>query len=178
MLSTTGVKQLGQVALLLGAALSAGCSNDRLPTYPVRGRVVFPDGSPVKTGSIELRSRQHRVHARGDIDKNGFFRLTTYDENDGAVEGGHECVVVQLVMVEELKNFDPSTDGVVDPRFGSYTTSGLECHVSSKEDNDVTLTVRPLVSTRTTDAKPVSSLHGHSHKHGHEHGHDHRTEAE
>ena len=58
---------------LLGQAL--GCSSDRLPTYPVTGRVVFTNGDPVKTGLIEFRSVEHGLNARADIARDGSFRL-------------------------------------------------------------------------------------------------------
>ena len=151
--------------------VALGCSSDRLPTFPVQGRVVFPDGSPVRTGSIELKSNEFGVQSRGNIGGGGSFQLTTYDENDGAVEGTHRCVVVQLVMVEELSNFKPSTEGVIDPRFGSYSTSKLECHVSSTVDNHVTLTVEPLSADFTSAAKSSKS-EADSHDHDHEHDHE------
>ncbi|MBC8355434.1 MAG: hypothetical protein H8E66_25940 [Planctomycetes bacterium] len=163
------VESFERVFLLLFVALVAGCSNDRLPTFAVQGQVVFSDGSPVRTGSIELKSVQHSVQARGDIASDGSFQLTTYEENDGAVEGVHKCVVVQLVMVEELSNFKPSTEGVVDPRFGSYTTSELECRISESDDNRVKLTVEPIrlgaASTGKASDPPLDHAHQHDHKH-------------
>lgn len=155
----------GAIAVCLCAALLAvsGCSNGRLPTYPVNGRVVFSDGSPVHVGTIELKSREHGVQARGEIGNDGRFRLTTYRDGDGAVSGAHDCVVVQLVIVEGIENFRPSTEGVVDPRFGAYSTSGLECEVSESGPNDVTITVEGLKSLPGR---------GDSEKHDHEHHHD------
>ncbi|MEX0819210.1 MAG: hypothetical protein WD070_06445 [Pirellulaceae bacterium] len=161
--------------LLLLSVGGIGCSNDRLPTYPVQGRVVFSDGSPVHTGSIELKSREHGVQARGNIAADGSFQLTTYKQNDGAVEGTHDCVVVQLVMVEELSNFTPSTEGVVDARYGSYSKSGLECEVSPAKQNVVTITLEPM------HPKPAGSgsqphTHGPEDHSGHEHGSPARNE--
>ena len=164
-----GVESFERVSLLLLVALVAGCSNDRLPTYAVQGQVVFSDGSPVRTGSIELKSVQHSVQARGDIASDGSFQLTTFEKNDGAVEGVHKCVVVQLVMVEELANFKPSTEGVVDPRFGSYSASGLKCSVSNSDDNRVKLTVEPISLGAASTKNASDHAHQHDHKHdGHE----------
>lgn len=170
------VEPFEQVFLLLFVALVAGCSSDRLPTYAVQGQAVFPDGSPVRTGSIELKSVQHGVQARGDIASDGSFQLTTYEENDGAVEGVHQCVLVQLVMVEELTNFKPSTEGVVDPRFGSYTTSDLECRISDSDDNRVKLTVESIGLGAASTGN--ASDHPHEHAHQHDHKHDAHEEVE
>ena len=171
-----GVESFERVSLLLIVALVAGCSNDRLPTYAVQGQVVFSDGSPVRTGSIELKSVRHGVQARGDIASDGSFQLTTYEENDGAVEGVHKCVVVQLVMVEELANFKPSTEGVVDPRFGSYSTSDLECRISNRDDNRVKLTVEPIRLGAASTGKAADHPHDHGHQHDHKHNAREETE--
>jgi len=163
-----------RAAELLWLALAAltGCSNGRLPAYPVTGRVVFPDGSPVHVGTVELKSRTHGIQARGDIDSDGHFILTTYEPGDGAVAGSHDCVVVQMVMVEGIANFRPSTDGVVHPRFGSYRTSELVVEVSDKDRNDVQLQVE-LISPD----QDRSNDRDHKHKHKHDHA-DHRLGAD
>lgn len=161
------VKPFERVFLLLFVGILTGCSNDRLPTYAVQGQIVFLDGSPVRTGSIELKSLQHGVQARGDIASDGSFQLTTYEKNDGAVEGVHQCVVVQLVMVEELANFKPSTEGVVDPRFGSYSTSDLECRISNSDDNRIKLTVEPIRLGAASMEKSSDQPHDHVHQHNH-----------
>lgn len=161
------------VSLLLLCIGSSGCSSDRLPTYPVQGRVVFSDGSPVHTGSIELKSREHGVQARGTIAGDGSFQLTTYEPNDGAVAGTHDCVVVQLVMVEELDNFTPSMAGIVDPRFGAYSQSGLKCEVYAESDNAVTITVEPMHPKPTGTNATSSDTRAHEHHlHQHDRHHD------
>lgn len=140
-----------------------GCSDGRLPTYPASGRVIFTDGSPVHVGTIELKSREYGIHARGSIDTDGHFVLTTYDSGDGAVAGTHDCVVVQMVMVEEIPNFRPSTEGIIHPRFGSYSSSGLVVEVAQGDSNDLKVTVEPLRDDS------LSSKSSPKHKHDHRH---------
>lgn len=149
-------------ALVLLSGLS-GCSDGRLPTYPVTGQVVFEDGSPAHVGTVEVKSRDHKIQARGTIDKDGVFHLTTYKTDDGAVAGKHDCVVVQMVMTEELANFQPSYEGVVDPRFGSYSTSGLSIEVSAKQENFVTLKVKALKPPGKTPKPKSAGQHQHNH---------------
>lgn len=151
----------GLSALMLLFA-AAGCSNGRVPTYPTSGQVLFADGSPVRMGTIELRSREHGIHARGDIDAEGRFVLTTYEAGDGAVAGMHDCVVVQMVIVEEIANFHPSTDGIVHPRFGSYSSSGLMAEVAETGRNDLRVIVEPLHDD-TQRSRPRSPQHDHEH---------------
>ncbi len=129
-------------ALLLTVTLS-GCSN-QLPTFPVNGKVVFPDGSPVHIGTVELKSREHGIQARGTIDSEGNFKLSTYRDGDGAVAGLHDCVVVQFVMTEGFTGHRPSTIGVIDRRYNSYATSGLSVEIKPEGVNNVILEVEGL----------------------------------
>lgn len=145
--------------------LASGCSDGRLPTYPVTGRVVFADGSPAHVGTVELKSRDHKIQARGSIDKDGVFHLTTYQPDDGAVAGKHDCVVVQFVMTEELGNFQPSYEGVIDPRFGSYATSGLVVEVSATDENFPTIRVEQLKPPGRAGRKSEKPPVGHQHHH-------------
>lgn len=131
----------GVCLVLLLLASAAGCSDGRLKTYPVHGRVLFPSGSPVHVGTVELKSRDHGVQARGSIDGEGKFKLSTYSDGDGAVAGVHDCVVVQFVMTEEMPDMKPSALGVVHPRFASYSTSGLTVEVKADPANDIKLEV-------------------------------------
>lgn len=123
---------------------SVGCGPSRPPAYPAKGRVVFPNGSSVKTGTVELKSRQHGTHARGTIEADGSFVLTTYEKDDGAVAGLHDCVVVQMILAEDAKFRLHGTYGVVHTRFASYATSGLTCTVEPKASNDIVLTVEGI----------------------------------
>jgi hypothetical protein len=149
----------------LACLLAAGCS-DRLPTYPVSGRVIFPDGSPVHTGTIELQSLEHPVQARGTIGMDGMFSLTTYEKNDGAVAGKHSCVVVQLVLAEEVRGFHGGVEGVVHPRFGSYASSGLQFEIDPDRDNF--LTVRVVGMPEPMGGKGATRGHSHVHEHPHQ----------
>ncbi len=69
---------------------TVGCGDGRPPAYPAKGRVVFANGTPVKTGTVELKSREHPIQARGTIDPDGHFELTTYRSGDGAIAGTHD----------------------------------------------------------------------------------------
>jgi len=136
--------------------MSVGCNSGRLKTYPVRGEVVFADGSPVKVGTIETKSVTHSVQARGNIATDGTFELTTYTNGDGAVAGDHRCVIVQFIPTEEIPNYRPSIMGVVHRKHSSYSTSELGFTVSSKGENKLRLVVQgadPILKS-TTD-------HGH-----------------
>ena len=126
--------------MAIASAMFLGCS-DRLRTHPASGKVEFTSGGVVHVGTVELKSRVHGVHARGSIGADGSFVLSTYDEGDGAVEGAHDCVVVQFVMTEDIAGHKPSTIGVIDRRYASYATSGLQVDISPDKNNEVLIKV-------------------------------------
>lgn len=124
-------------------ALTPGCSS-QLETYQVNGRVEFENGRPVVVGLVECLSDEHQINARGTIREDGTFSLTTFDEGDGAVAGRHKCVVIQMVIGENIAGHRPSTVGVVAPKYASYQTSDLEIIVSPDGDNTCELSVRGI----------------------------------
>jgi hypothetical protein len=147
MVSSREILFLAAASLLASAA---GCS-DHLPTYPVAGKVQFTTGGPVHVGTVELKSREHGVQARGQIQSDGSFTLTTYKDGDGAVAGIHDCVVVQLVVTEGLTGHRPSAVGVVDQRFASYSTSKLTVEISPDKANEVVLEVEGILKKQPED---------------------------
>jgi hypothetical protein len=111
--------------LLLGAA---GCGS-RL--QPVRGKVTYPDGRPVTEGMVvfEARDDKEPITARGEIQPDGSYQLSTFKPGDGARLGKHRVLVAP--------KFDPNAvDGPAkpppfDPRYADFKTSGLEVEVTS-----------------------------------------------
>jgi hypothetical protein len=127
------------LTLSIAGLLLVGCHRDP-PTYTVSGKVKFPSGAPVRMGTVETKSRELGIHARGTIESDGSFQLTTFKPGDGAVAGTHDCVVVQVVIAQGYQG-SGSTYGVVDPKHNSYHTSGLTIDVKPNESNEVVLVV-------------------------------------
>jgi len=94
-------------------------------------------------GTIETKSRSLGINSRGKIASDGTFQLSTFSPNDGAVVGLHDCVIVQLVIGEELAK-PGSSFGVVDIRHNSYSTSGLTIDVQPGGNNEFRLEVSAL----------------------------------
>lgn len=123
----------------------AGCSSDQLPTYPVEGTVRFKDGSFPKFGDIEFYSGTHRINARGKINRDGSFTVGTYDPNDGAVEGKHKIMILQVSgnhLTAQYNDVIKHDHGaLVSTAYFDYRTSDLEYDIK-RETNRVELVVR------------------------------------
>ena len=76
------------------AVVLAGC-NGNPATHQVNGLVEFEDGTYPKFGDVEFYSPQFKVNARGKIERDGSFTVSTYSDGDGAVAGYHQVVIMQ-----------------------------------------------------------------------------------
>jgi hypothetical protein len=128
------------MALCLLGAL--GCGGTRT-TYPVQGKVAFPDGTPLTGGLVVFESLETDppLSARGEIQSDGSFRLGTYKLGDGAVLGRHRALVVPPVP----KQLDEANPGLqlIQPHLQRFETSGLEFTVMKKSNNLSILVHRP-----------------------------------
>lgn len=126
------------VLLTLFVLGAAGCGSD---LYPVTGRVVFADGHPLDEGIVicEMRDGQRAVMARGNLERDGTFRLGTYSPGDGARPGKYRVLVVPRGLnVVEAATRPP----IIDRKFERFETSGLELTVT-RGPNELNITVTP-----------------------------------
>ena len=77
---------------VVGLFLITGCDDGRPHRVPVSGQVLI-DGQPVAAGMIKIVPQDARP-AYGQLDEEGRFTLTTFDPDDGCVEGTHRVMVL------------------------------------------------------------------------------------
>jgi hypothetical protein len=132
----------GGVAALV--FLVAGCGGSKIPTYRAGGKVTFPDGKPLARGSVMFRTADGgRATARGQIQPDGSFKLSTFAPDDGAVAGKHQVLVVVPLLGTDPEGPAPPTPSPIDPRFAGYETSGLEFIVNDSGQNQFEIVVTP-----------------------------------
>jgi hypothetical protein len=128
--------------LSLVLLVAAGCAS-RSGLVPVEGQVVHSDdGSPateLKGYTVEFQSIDGRLDgkpasATGEIDAEGKFRLSTLKANDGALAGRHKVILAPASAAASSK-----TKRVIDKKYESFDTSGLEATVAA--GTPVTVTV-------------------------------------
>jgi hypothetical protein len=124
---------------LLVLLFVCGCSSGKR-TYAVDGEIQYDDGKPAVElvgGSVEFDLIGGKTTARGQIDADGHFKLTTFKSNDGALPGKHRVLIMQPVMTRDAKAPPPD---VIDRKYRTYDTSKLEATVEEKS-NYITLKV-------------------------------------
>ena len=130
------------LAPALTFALICGCGPSHPTTYQTRGVVRFEDGTPVQTGVVELTSLQYQETATGRIQPDGSFVLGTFSESDGACEGKHSAIVLQVIINDGVTTHSRDHGPAVDLAFASYETSRLSVEVKPQDKNFIELTVR------------------------------------
>ena len=85
------------LSAIIAVLLSTGCHESGLPNMvPIRGTVTY-DGQPLTEGNVlYLPKTSGGRQARGDIQPDGSFRLTTLRKDDGAQMGEYDIVVIAL----------------------------------------------------------------------------------
>src|SRR5262249_8483078 len=129
-------------ACLLMTIGCLGC-NSGPKLYPVKGKVVYGNGSPMLGGTVMFEPVDNplKVMANGVIDNdNGTFTLTTYKAGAGARPGRYRVILRGRRSNPKSEVVDPVTIGQIHPRFMNFETSGLEFTIEPKT-NDFTITV-------------------------------------
>ena len=123
------VSRVEMVLVAMTLAVLGGCGSDRLPTYPVSGTVSLADGTSLEYGLVEFRSvdGETTISARGYIQADGSFELSTYEKGDGAVAGEHRAIVVPPPPAELIP-------GYIDPKYRHFDRSELK-FVVTKDRN-------------------------------------------
>ena len=139
-----GQRWYGLVVGVLLTALVGGCGGG---LNPVEGTVLWKDGSPAKelAGShVVFDLPEKQISARGIVQSDATFRLTTRKPDDGAPAGDYQVLVIEVGR-KSLGGPDASAiaPGVMDSKFSDPRTSGLTATVKPGT-NKITLTVERL----------------------------------
>ncbi len=134
------------VLITFCALCLSGCGDGRLATYPVQGQLKFEDGTTPMFGNIEFYNAQHKLNARGKVNKDGTFTVGTYEDSDGAVEGEHKIVVQQHTgsyLAGHVKVPIKHDHGeLIHSDYFDYRTSDLKCNIKKGKQNPVELVLR------------------------------------
>lgn len=133
------------IVLLIGPG---GCGSKNM--YPVEGKILFGDGQPaieLAGGFVTFEPLDGGVtSARGQIKKDGTFRLGTQAAADGASVGHYRVLVTPPAVV--IPESMPQPPPIIDARYRNPKTSGLEATVERK-NNQISLTLERARGTIT-----------------------------
>jgi hypothetical protein len=113
--------------VLLGAG---GCGGETF--FPVSGKVVYKDGTPVSAGLVIFEPVSQKISARGEIQADGSFQLGTRKDNDGALEGDYKVLIAPPPLPEEGKR----RRSPVHPKYQSLESTPLKFTVTRERDKN------------------------------------------
>jgi hypothetical protein len=122
----SGRRLLTAVGLLLLLGF-AGCNSK---TYPVRGTVTLEDGTPLQKGMVifEGPGEGTPITARGAVQSDGSYQLSTYKPGDGVPPGKYRVLINPMDLSDvpdEKKNLP------FDIKYLKFETSRLEYEVKA-----------------------------------------------
>jgi hypothetical protein len=119
------MRKIAMLLWMVVPALGAGCSSDKLPLYPVEGQ-IFLEKNPAQGAIIWLHplevTEPNLPKPHGRVDKDGTFRLGTFNSTDGAPVGKYR---VLISWNEGVKSGDEDGKSLLPDRYQSLTDSGL-----------------------------------------------------
>jgi len=131
-------------AIVTGVAATViGCDN-REPTYPVSGKVVYKDdGAPAGAGvSVVFEStKEPYQRAAGVIGSDGTFVLSTDRPDNGAIQGEHRVCISPMAADGSGSNLTPQLSKKIDPKYFEFRTSGLKRDIKRNTKNEFVIEV-------------------------------------
>ncbi len=127
------------LTLLFTVLLLSGCGNR---THPVRGQVVFEDGSAANelTGyMVNFQSLEHNASATGIIQPDGTFTVGTFNDGDGALRGRQRVAITPPAVTGD----EPPPPLLIPVKYGDFAKSELEVEITSAK-NELTIKVERL----------------------------------
>lgn len=109
-----------QSGIVVCLALLVGCDDGRPVRVPVSGQVLI-DGEPVRGGIIRVVPSGDRP-ASSNLDEEGRFQLTTFEDGDGCVLGTHR-VMVKGVRTEGDQRYWMAPKEYWTPGYKNLTTT-------------------------------------------------------
>lgn len=120
------MNRIRSTAFMLLIVGLAGCGGG---LQPVRGKVTLADGRPAANSQVvfEGPAGGKAVSARGDVQADGSFELSTLQPGDGVPIGKYRVQVNPPPLVDaEARNAAP-----FNAKFSDFSTSGLEFEVKA-----------------------------------------------
>lgn len=129
-----------RISLFFSLLAMFGCGQS--PTVPVSGQVVWEDGKPATDlvgCNLEATLQGSKTTARGDVDAEGRFKLSTFANGDGAEPGTLEVAI----FPPDRKDPDaPPPKALFPNRYQNAKTSGLTITVERGKNNVVTINLK------------------------------------
>jgi hypothetical protein len=140
---------LAMLCTFLGCGYEDEWSAKRPKLYRASGTVML-DGKELEGATVIYHSSMHGVSAHGITDKNGKFRLSTFEQNDGATEGLHKVVITKRIYEEKKTHYNSPEENAValipkdllPKRYALPETTSVAVEVKNSGTNDALIEIQ------------------------------------
>jgi len=120
-------------AAALALASISGCSEKRVAVFPVTGKLTFegqaPEGAQVVLHPVSS-TEANNVTAAGSVKSDGTFKITVYEDGDGAPAGDYVATVQWFRFVAD-EGSGGRGPNVLPAKYASAETSPIKVTVKS-----------------------------------------------
>lgn len=114
----------------------AACSSYTPPqTFATKGRVLFPDGKPVRGGTIAFHPQGTGIENSAEIGSDGTFVLTSYGNQPGTVVGKYKITINPDVPPSRPAAVAEELRSKVAAKYFSQDKTDLVVEVEAKDNN-------------------------------------------
>ncbi|MEA3341866.1 MAG: hypothetical protein U9R15_18030 [Chloroflexota bacterium] len=126
-------KSVSVVLLVLGSILMAGCGESLPETVEIHGKVTW-EGKPLNNGTVIFESVGDGPDAplrpaKGYLNSDGTYRLSTFRTNDGAMPGQYAVLIHAFTSAPSIEAMGPPPKSAIPASYGRSDTSGLSAIV-------------------------------------------------
>ena len=133
---------LATSGLLLVFAFSLiGCGSSGPELVPGSGVVMF-EGKPLASGSVMFQPKRGR-HSRANIQPDGTFVMTTFDEFDGTTVGEHMVRVAsrEKAQVDEYGE-EYAGKSLIPKAYANFRTSGITVDIPPEGTDSIVIELK------------------------------------
>ena len=125
--------------IVIGLVCVLGCGKGAT----VKGKVTFPDGTPLTVGEVVFQTESRMTSGR--IQSDGTYKLSGATESDGVPLGFYGVRIVGAYGSSNTPSGADPSDApmpipLIDEKFEDTATSGLTCEVKGATTFDITVT--------------------------------------
>lgn len=120
---------------ILNCALMIGCGGK----LSLSGRVEYPDGTPLETGTVCFE--ENGFLARGEIKEDGKYKVGSEKTDNGIPPGTYKVYIINAEKVPEGRLGLPTP--LIDKKYKNSATSGLTFTADGKS-REFNITVEPF----------------------------------
>ncbi len=137
----SSIKRSLTLAILPTMLLLAGCSEKQVEVFPVTGKVNFngqvPVGATVVLHPVD-DANQNDFAPTGTVEKDGTFKITSYEPGDGAPAGEYVATIEWYKYDARLNGVGPN---VLPKKYSNWKTSPIKVSVAKGPSDLAPITI-------------------------------------